>query len=220
MASAADTHRMFATGFADAQRVAPMVLFFRTVARMRTMRPDDFGERKEVFAAAHKEIRIFAEIAHRFATILADKQPSLTAQLTNVATLAHLVFVLYRRNATKFVASQTYLNQQRFFRSIFWSVASALEAGVKEYFMYQDSGDALENIYCILRTMHAGTALDQMQHDERMASSMRMPRPARRTVERVVVKHQLRAAVCSCMHYRRTCPRLRPSNWCATTDYY
>ena len=174
MASAADTHRMFATGFADAQRVAPMVLFFRTVARMRTMRPDDFGERKEVFAAAHKEIRIFAEIAYLFATILADKQPSLTAQLTNVATLAHLVFVLYRRNATKFVASQTYLNQQRFFRSIFWSVASALEAGVKEYFMYQDSGDALENVYCILRTMHAGTALDQMQHDERMASSMQV----------------------------------------------
>ena len=174
LASAADIHRMFATGFADAQRVAPMVLFFRTVARMRTMRPDDFGEKKELFANAHKEIRIFAEIAHLFVTIVADKQPSLSAQLTNVATLAHLVFVLYRRNATKFVASQTYLNQQRFFRSIFWSVASALEAGVKEYFMYQDSGDALENVYCILRTMHAGTALDQMQHDERMASSMQV----------------------------------------------
>ena len=174
MATAADIHRMFATGFADAQRVAPMVLFFRSVAGMRDMRPDDFGDKKKLFAASNKEIRIFAEIAHLFATILADKQPSLTEQLTNIATLAHLVFVLYRRNATKFVASQTYLNQQRFFRSIFWSVASAQEAGVKEYFMYEDSGDALENIYCIIRTMHAGMALDQMQHDERMASSMQV----------------------------------------------
>eukprot|EP00966_Prymnesium_polylepis_P035656 828204-Prymnesium_polylepis.1 len=50
MATAADVDRMFASGFADAQRVAPMVMLLRTVGRMGDMKPADFGSEQLLFA--------------------------------------------------------------------------------------------------------------------------------------------------------------------------
>ena len=117
MASETDIARMFATGFADAQRVAPMVMFIRTVAKMGNMRPADFGHEgsseQVLFADCYKELRILSEISNCMVTLVADKQPALEQHITNVGVIAVAIFTIYRKSWGKFLASQTYLNLQR-----------------------------------------------------------------------------------------------------------
>ena len=88
--------------------------------------------------------------------------------------MMRISFTAYRRNKSKFLANQTSLNQQRMFRSIYWSVAFAVKTGVREYYIFQDSGDALENIFNILRGMFSGTGFDILQFSERLACSQQV----------------------------------------------
>jgi len=165
---------MFVTGFADAQRVAPMIMFFRTVAKIRVMLPEAFGEMSIAFANVNKDIRLFSRFALLLSTLLADKRPSLVEHMYNVAELSHLVFAIFRRHRTNFLPSQNYRNQQALYRSLYWSVATAKVENISEYFIYQDSGDALENIYNITRSMFPGTGMDQVQFDERIGAAMQV----------------------------------------------
>ena len=158
-----DIHKMFATGFADAQRVAPMIMFFRTVAKMGEMSPDDFGEMSVAFSNTHRDIRLYSRFSHLLCTLLADKRHSLAEQLANVSELSHIVLTIYSRHRTTFIPAQNYRNQQSMYRSIFWSVATAKVEHIAEYFIYQDSGDALENVYNICRSFFPGEAMDLLQ---------------------------------------------------------
>eukprot|EP00957_Ditylum_brightwellii_P085010 6463744-Ditylum_brightwellii.AAC.1 len=90
--------------------------------------------------------------------VLCDKTLSLGAQLENIASLAHIAFVCYRQNGTKFLPSQNYTNLQRYFQSIYWPMANAIEDGISEYFLYQDSGDWLEEAYGLLRCLCGGAS--------------------------------------------------------------
>ncbi|KAH8070663.1 hypothetical protein JL720_11664 [Aureococcus anophagefferens] len=90
--------------------------------------------------------------------------------MQNVATLQHLAFVLYRRHKTKFIAAQTYRNQQSMLRSLQWSVATAIKENVTAYFLYQDSGDDLENVFNILRMICGpGVNLDAYSAETKIA---------------------------------------------------
>lgn len=56
-------------------------------------------------------------------------------------------------------------------------MANAEVDGVKEYFHYKDSGDKLENFYCIIRCLLGGASgngsgVDVLQLGERMAGAM------------------------------------------------
>jgi hypothetical protein len=51
---------MFATGFADAQRVAPMVQLLRCFAKMGDMKPGEFGDQQNLFGMCYRELRILA----------------------------------------------------------------------------------------------------------------------------------------------------------------
>jgi len=176
-----DIHKMFATGFADAQHVAPMISFFRTVTKMGNLPPEAFGDMSATFANLHKDVRLYARFALLLSTLLADKRPSLSDHLVNVSELSHLLFAIYRRHKTNFLPSQNYRNQQAMYRSLYWSVATAKVENIKEYFIFLDSGDALENIFNIVRCMHPGTAVDLLQFEERVGAAMQ--------VSRVFAKH-------------------------------
>ena len=169
-----DIHKMFATGFADAQRVAPMILFFRTVTKMGDLPTEAFGDMSATFANLHKDIRLYSRFALLLSTLLADKRPSLADHLMNVSELSHLLFVIYRRHRTNFLPSQNYRNQQAMYRSLYWSVATAKLEKVAEYFIFLDSGDALENIFNIVRSMYPGTAVDLLQFEERIGAAMQV----------------------------------------------
>ncbi|KAJ1445494.1 hypothetical protein M885DRAFT_579101, partial [Pelagophyceae sp. CCMP2097] len=121
---------MFATGFSDAMNVPSMVSFLRAVASLRGRRSDEFDDRRVLAERYHTDLQLLGEFCHLYATLLADKRPSLSAHLVNVSTTMHISFAAYRRSGTKWLANQTYCNQQRMLRSIYWSVANATEAGV------------------------------------------------------------------------------------------
>ncbi|KAJ1446232.1 hypothetical protein M885DRAFT_591908, partial [Pelagophyceae sp. CCMP2097] len=145
-----DLDDMFATGFIDAMNVTETVNFLRAVASLRGKSPDDFGERKMLAAAGYyDDLQLMALFCGLCATQIADKRPSLSEHLTNISTMMHIAFAAHRRNKTKFLANQTFLNLQRMLRSIYWSVASAIVYKVPTYWLFMDSGDALENVFNI-----------------------------------------------------------------------
>ncbi|KAJ1447686.1 hypothetical protein M885DRAFT_591237, partial [Pelagophyceae sp. CCMP2097] len=144
-----DLDDMFATGFIDAMNVTETVNFLRAVASLRGKSPDDFGERKMLAAGCYDDLQLMALFCGLWATQISDKRPSLSEHLTNISTMIHIAFAAHRRNKTKFLANQTFLNLQRMLRSIYWSVASAIVYKVPTYFLFMDSGDALEIVFNI-----------------------------------------------------------------------
>jgi hypothetical protein len=154
--SDANINRMFATGFADAQHVPPMIMYLRVVAELSSVAPIKFGDKEAAFILGdhcwcafrdsmaliklcmlvHKELKILSSFARSYATLLADKQPTLSEHMFNVSKMAHMAFAIYRRNGTKFIANQTYANLQRLLRSIYWSLAIAQAENISEYFIF------------------------------------------------------------------------------------
>lgn len=185
-----DLDDMFATGFIDAMNVAATVAFLRAVASLRGKAIDDFGNCATLAAGCYDDLQLMALFCGLCATLIADKRPSLSEQLANISTMMHISFTAHRRNKSKYIANQTYLNQQRMFRSIFWSVAFAIKEGYDEYFIFQDSGDALENIFNITRGLFPGSAFDLLQFGERLACSQQVDAVyARRPELRRKVRH-------------------------------
>ena len=168
---------IFNVGFADAMNVPAMVKLYRAIADMAELHPSAFGERQSSIEAVREELRLLGKFCDTIWTVLCDKTPSLGAQLENISFLAHFAFVCYRRNGTKFLPSQNYANLQRYFRSIYWSIANAIEDGIPEYFLFQDSGDRLEEAYGLLRCLNGGASgngsgMDVLQCTERIAGVM------------------------------------------------
>ena len=65
----------------------------------------------------------------------------------NLSKLAHLYFVVYRKNKAKFCPHQHYHNTQTMCRSPYYSVAACKGLGIKEYYIFQDSSDRLEQLF-------------------------------------------------------------------------
>jgi len=172
-----DVKTMFNVGYADAMNVPAMVKLYRAIADIAELEPTEFGQRQAAVEAVRDELRLLGKFCGAVWTMLCDKTPSLGAQLANVSFLAHIVFVCYRRNGTKFLPSQNYNNLQRYFRSVFWSMANAIEDGIPTYFLFQDSGDRLEEAYGLLRCLcggasGTGSGMDVLQATERISGVM------------------------------------------------
>eukprot|EP00957_Ditylum_brightwellii_P113707 8669768-Ditylum_brightwellii.AAC.1 len=125
---------------------------------MAELDPSKFGERQTAVEAVWDELRLMGKFCGLIWMVLCDKTPSIGAQLENIASLAHIVFVCHRQNGTKFLPSQNYANLQRFFWIVYWSMANAIEDGISKYFLYQDSGDQLEEAYGLLRCLCGGAS--------------------------------------------------------------
>mmetsp|Transcript_6667 Transcript_6667/g.14579 ORF Transcript_6667/g.14579 Transcript_6667/m.14579 type:complete len:1179 (+) Transcript_6667:780-4316(+) len=153
-----DVKEMFNHGFADASNVPAMVKLYRALADMAKLDPKVFGSRKESVLSVRADLKLLGLICELNWTILCDKKPSLGEHLKNISTLMHITFACYRRNGTKFIPSQNYANLQRYFRSVYWSIANAIEDGIPTYLLFFDSGDRLEEAYGLLRCLNGGAS--------------------------------------------------------------
>ena len=98
---------------------------------------------------------------------------TIEAHLDSLATLAHLLLVLFRRNGTKFVPAQHNSNTQRMIHGHFWSVATAQVRQIDEYYLFLDSTDPLEQMLGIICDLHGpGTQFDCIQFEERATAAM------------------------------------------------
>ena len=175
-ATIADIGRMFGDGFCDAMRVEPMVKMLQALAVLPTLEPSVFGNQaaplRKLFVDGLSELKIFGRVCSLTVTLVADIRPTLSEQLTNVSELSHLLLALYRRNGSKFIASQTYRNKQCLLRSIYWSVATCLEYGYKEYQIWQDAGALLELFFCDVRAMFPGSCFALGPFEARVHAAM------------------------------------------------
>eukprot|EP00957_Ditylum_brightwellii_P211937 15366785-Ditylum_brightwellii.AAC.1 len=117
---------MFNIGFADAMSVLAMDNLYRSVADMAQHDPKDFGE------AVKDKLKFFSLFCDLIWTVLCDKAKKLEGHLENIASRQHIVC------------------------SVYWSVTNAIEDGVSEHFLFQDSGDILEEAYGLLRCLAGG----------------------------------------------------------------
>eukprot|EP00966_Prymnesium_polylepis_P036876 855506-Prymnesium_polylepis.1 len=85
---------------------------------------------------------------------------SLDAYDRSVAKLAHLAFVLYRKNGTAFIPGQHYYNTQILLRTKYVSQAVSKAEGNAYYFPYQDADDRLEGLFGMVRTLEHGSNFD------------------------------------------------------------
>jgi hypothetical protein len=171
VSSASDINEMFATGAFDAMRVPSKIKLLRAVSQISEMSAGDFDDDgRMVFMACRRDLLLLGRFCGVYAEVVADKRPTLSQNMINTSTLQHLSFVLYRKQGTKWLANQTYRNQQAMLRSLQWSVATALKEKYPFYFLYQDSGDDLENVFNILRMICGpGVNLDALTAEQKLA---------------------------------------------------
>ncbi|KAH8068159.1 proteasome-activating ATPase [Aureococcus anophagefferens] len=176
---------MFACGPFDAMRVPPKVDLLRAIARISELELGTFGaDVRRLVTSCRTDLTLLGHYCATYVTLVADKQPSLGDNMQNVATLQHLAFVLYRRHKTKFIAAQTYRNQQSMLRSLQWSVATAIKENVTAYFLYQDSGDDLENGD---EEVDAAAAEEQHEVEDAFATAVAAPAILEKDVRRIKV---------------------------------
>ena len=179
LATEAELRDMFSDGGADAQNVPAMLRLLTTIAKLGSKTTADFPDR-ESGPTAHvlREIRVLSAYCACFVSALAGKdldgvQLNVTGHLENLSTLAHLAIAIFRKNGTRFVPAQNYQNTQRWIRAAYWSARTAQLAGVKEYYLFFDSTDPLEQHFGITRELHgAGTMFDVVQFEDRTTTAM------------------------------------------------
>lgn len=90
---------------------------------------------------------------------------SLSDQLTSLASAAHMLFLLYRRNRTSFCPGQWYYDIQSLIKSVYFTVAKQkLLDPTAEYHLTSDGTDRLENNFGIYRDIGGpGSNVDILQ---------------------------------------------------------
>ena len=82
---------MFAMGCFDAMRVPPKIMLVRAVARLGLLTADDFDdEGRLLFLAFPSDLKLLGRFCGVYATLVADKRPTLPENMINVSTLQHL----------------------------------------------------------------------------------------------------------------------------------
>ena len=81
---------------------------------------------------------------------------SISEYLTMLSELAHVLFFLFRRNKTDFIATQNYRNWQEMIKNMFISVTLAKVNGVKHFYWFLNTNKKIEEFFGILRSMRKG----------------------------------------------------------------
>jgi hypothetical protein len=178
-----DIKEIFNEGGADAQNVPAAVKLVKALSGLKGKTVSDFPSRAALTVAENlRDLRVLAEYAGCFVTLLTGTHLSLEQHLENLSMMSHLLLVLYRRNGSRFVPPQHYANTQRMIRAIFHSVATAQLHNNPEYFPFLDSTDPLEQFFGILRSLHGpGTQFDVVQFEERATAAM--------SIQRIYARH-------------------------------
>ena len=171
--SATELADVFGGGNADAQNVRAMILLLTAISGLKDKTSADFTGPPAVVDSALRELRILGEVCSCMKVLFMGKELNIDAHLENLSTLSHLLLVLFRRNGTAFIPAQLYQNLQRMVRSHYWSVQTAIQHGIGEYYLFLDSTDPLEQNFGIVRDLHgSGNQFDIVQFEDRETTAM------------------------------------------------
>ena len=81
---------------------------------------------------------------------------SISGYLTMLSELAHVLFFLFRRHKTDFVAAQNYRIWQEMIKNMFVSVTLAKVNGIEHFYWFLNTNKKIEEFFGILRSMHRG----------------------------------------------------------------
>lgn len=181
IASPSEVQLMFAHGYVDAMNVPAAVLFMKTIAKLADIDPSSFCTRRSTYESIRQDITLLATICGLMVDYITDINLVLEERLKMGTVLMAILFVCYQRNQTSFLPAQNYASWQRLLRSHYWSVATCQERGISEYLFFQDAGDALEQMYNLVRSCCKGakgngTGMDLQQLGERLGGVMEIVR--------------------------------------------
>ena len=176
----ADVKQAFKTGFQDAQNVPAAVAMMECVASLSgsthdsfpTFLPSSDDTKRAVYDSMKPSLDVMAKYCACFVHLLTVKACTVEEHLTNLSEMAHLLFVMYRKNKAAFVPAQNYNNTQSMIKGIFTSVLTAKAEGIDEYFVCLDSDDRLEVFFGVLRAMFSGRNFDAVQFADRASSAV------------------------------------------------
>jgi hypothetical protein len=161
----------------DAQDVPAMVLMFKALAALIDVTIGKLSDAglgaPAALAGKAKELQLIGAVAAAYVFLLTGFDKSITEHLANLAEMQFVIFVLQRRNGTKFLPGQNYSNTSSMIRAKFKSVALAQAEGIKVYYIFLDCDDALEGFFGQLRTLQGSTRnFDLLQLEEKASSAM------------------------------------------------
>eukprot|EP00956_Cyclotella_meneghiniana_P008152 scaffold10851_cov129-Cyclotella_meneghiniana.AAC.3 len=81
---------------------------------------------------------------------------SINEYLTNLSEMSHLLFVLFRRHKTRFIAAQNYRNWQEMIKNMYISVTLAKLNGVTDWYWFLNTNKKIEELFGILRSFRGG----------------------------------------------------------------
>jgi len=161
----------------DAQDVPAMVLMFKALAALidvtvGTLSDAGLGA-PAALAGKARELQLIGAVAAAYVFLLTGFNKSITEHLVNLAEMQFIIFVLQRRNGTKFLPGQNYSNTSSMIRAKFKSVVLAQAEGIKVYYIFLDCDDALEGFFGQLRTLQGNTRnFDLLQLEEKAICAM------------------------------------------------
>ena len=81
---------------------------------------------------------------------------SISEYLTVLSELAHILFIVYRRNKTNFIAAQNYRNWQEMIKNMYITVTQAKVNGVEDFYWFLNTNKRIEVFFGILRSLRGG----------------------------------------------------------------
>ena len=163
----------FSTGPHAAQSVPDAVLYARMLKSVGARNVGDFpglysGDLGEVaFLRIKPTLDVLGKYFDTFLTVACVKTLTVQEHLVNLSEMAHMLFVLYRKNGSKFVPCQNYHNTQAMIRTMVTNVINAMHEKISEYYICLDSDDQLEMLFNILRSLRGGRNFDATEFSER-----------------------------------------------------
>jgi hypothetical protein len=137
---------------ADEQDVPAMLMLFKALAKLSIVTTTTLSEARLGLPAAvatkATELRLVGDIAGGYVFLLLGSDKSITEHLINLSQMQFILFVLFRRNGTRFQPGQNYSNTSSMIRAKFKSVALAQAEGIKHYYIFQDCDDVSCLLHC------------------------------------------------------------------------
>ena len=138
----------------DAMNVEATVRLFKTMHQYKDVTLSDLLDAIESsdsamtraaaeveFGELFLEFRLLASICSCLYLLLGTNHLSVSKHLSNLSTLAHLLFVVFRKSGTAFIAAQTYENWQSSIKEHYFIIARCKVERIQEpYYVFQDSG--------------------------------------------------------------------------------
>ena len=130
----------------------------------------------------YQELRLLGHVMRLMCTLIIGhegyasddgKNLSVSEYLERCSRLSFLLFFLFRRNRTKFLANQNYRNWQDTMKNMFTTVSLGKANGVKRFYFFLNTNKRIENLFGILQSMIRGNMnFDCLDMRDRLGDSV------------------------------------------------